>query len=566
MTDRVLSQVLEVDLDRCTNTYGVNNGVTSFCTATGAPGSECYQGFRTCQDKPNFVRGTQTLKFIKRGQPIANSGTHYPYIDSIERAITRVDPEEGLAQRASTTIKMVDATDSDVDLDPYIATRAAVASGTFWTRFLARHRNYIGRVARIVQAMHDGSTLGTTVTEKYIIDSIKGPDSKGFVTVVLKDPGKLLDKSKAPTPTNGKLLAVLAAGALSFSVESGRGAQYDASGWIRIDDEVMAYTRVGDAFTIPTTGRANFGTADEEHRVGALVQQCLVFSNATIYTVIKTLYNFAGIPDADLDLVNLQAEVNTWLFDFTVNAVISSPEGIDKLVKELCQQCHLMAWWSVTEQKHKFKVYAPQAPSTLPAPLTATYDLMEESVETDRLDNLRITLSAIYYAIRAATLSLREAKNYGVAEVAIDADAESDEEYGDRIPHTQYSRWFDLESEQALRASVQRRLGRYRDAPEQIKKFSLDPSYSLQEGDLRDLQAPNFTNADGTTKTVRVLVTSRKDEGTHVEYSARVTTFDRRYGFIAPAGTSNYPNNNGYACVSSAAGRMNDGTDGYLII
>ena len=50
--------VLEMDLDKCANVYGV-----APCTAAGAVGTECYNAFPHCQDPANFVKTTKTWKF-----------------------------------------------------------------------------------------------------------------------------------------------------------------------------------------------------------------------------------------------------------------------------------------------------------------------------------------------------------------------------------------------------------------------------------------------------------------------------------------------------------------------
>ena len=52
--------VVEVDLDKCTRTYGV-----SPCTASGSSGNECYNTYATCQDTANFFASTSSgLSFV----------------------------------------------------------------------------------------------------------------------------------------------------------------------------------------------------------------------------------------------------------------------------------------------------------------------------------------------------------------------------------------------------------------------------------------------------------------------------------------------------------------------
>jgi len=534
----------------------------------------CYNVFggkSPCQDKPNYVKGVQTLKFTLTGSPIPVGQLVRPYIKQISRAPTRLDPEEGLAVRSSTTLTMLDEPGTDIECDPYVRDRATPAGGTYWTRFFARNQNYGGRQARIKQAFVDHGVFGATIIERFVIDSMKGPSGSGEVSITLKDLTKLLDKAKAPTPTSGKLAVVLGVNDLQLTLGAGDGAQYTSTGWVRVGKTIIRYDgKAGDVLTWPTSSyRAAFGTDAEEGKVGSVVQQCLVYNDVAFSDVIKDLYNRSGILDADMDLATLLNEDTTWLgVQYRVTALISDPESIATLAKELLKQAQAMAWWSSTEQKHKFKVFAPASPTAV---VTKTLDetayLREGSVDVERLDASRITLCAVYYALRGATENVKEAKNYLRADLTVDADAESANEYNDRLTQTIYSRWFGEPNQLAMRALSQRQVARYRDAPENIRKFSLDPKDSdVAEGQIVDLMVSGLVDAAGVKSTARVLITSRDDRGTHIDYSARVTSFDRRYGFIAPAGTANYPNNLGYACVSSAAGLMNDGTEGYLII
>jgi len=228
--------VLECDLDTCSLTYGV-----APCTASGAAGSECYNTFKTCQDKPNYTRSTKTYKFVTAGAPIPAGEALRPYIKSVTLAPTEIDPQAGVARRADVKIVLMDETCPDVGLDPYVANRAASAGGTYWTRLLARVHNYAGRWVRLKRAYFTaGWDAGQFVTENYIIEAIKGP-VKGEVTLTLKDPIKLADRQKVPLATSGKLSVALATGDLQIVMNAGDGAQYAASGYVRIGDQIIRY-------------------------------------------------------------------------------------------------------------------------------------------------------------------------------------------------------------------------------------------------------------------------------------------------------------------------------------
>ena len=202
--ERFTGLVLEIDTDTCNNTFGF-----APCTATG---TQCYNTFGTCKDKPNYAKGTKTYKFCSRGMMVPPGETLRPYISDHSFTPTEIPIGGGLAVRSQTTITMVDEVCSDIEADKYAAARGTPASGTFWTRFLARNYNIQGRFARVRKGyITNPFDWGTFQTELYVIESITGPDSSGNVQIVLSDVVKTLDKNLLPAPTSGQLVTAFKA-------------------------------------------------------------------------------------------------------------------------------------------------------------------------------------------------------------------------------------------------------------------------------------------------------------------------------------------------------------------
>jgi len=565
VTEQVLSQVLELDLPRCQHTYGI-----APCTAAGAVGTECYNTFKTCQDKPNYLQGTQTVRFTGIGGPIDKTAAARPYITRLQRAPTELDPEEGMGRRASSSVTMVDEACADTEFDPYVATRAARAGGTFWTRLLARVNNYAGRTARIKHGYVDRGVFGTYITEQYIVEKITGPSGSGELTITLKDPTKLADRSTTPTPTSGKLAAVLGINDLQITLGSGDGAQYPASGYVRIGDEVIRYgSNTADVLSIPVSSyRAQFSTAAAEGAISDGVQLCTVWDDAAWYTVIKDILNNAGIVDASIDLTGLANEDATWLGpSYRVTRCLIEPIANDELLMDLLKPAQAMLWWDPEAAKVRVRVFAPQAPSFVAArTLDQSGYLMRGSVEVERLEDLRITLAAVYFGLTTAVANVEESKSYNFGELTVDADAESADEYNERRVKTFYVPWFGVANILAMRSHSRRYVARHRDTPENVL-FDLAPKDGdLEVGDVVDIQSQTLVDEDGQIRTARLLITRKEHLGTHIKFRARVTSFDQHYGFIAPAGALAYPGNAGYAVVTTSAGLQSDGTPGSLII
>lgn len=556
--------VLELDLDKCDNTYSI-----APCTASLSAGLECYNTWKTCQDKPNFVKTTKTWSFVTAGADIPADEQIRPYIEKIAFAPTQIDLEKGLAPRGMVTITLRDEPDSDVEADPYVTTRSSAAQGTFWPRLLGRNHNYAGRFARIRRAyLTDTWDWADFVDELYIIESIKGPDGNGRVQVVLKDPVKLADRIKFPAASDGALLSDITAVSTTLPLEAGDGADYPSSGRVRIGDEVIKYT-TNSSDILGGLTRGDFGTTADEASEGDGVQLCQVWESASVSTVLEELANAGGIADAYLDLSGWATEDNTWLgAAFAVTACISEPTDVSKLLADLVLHVGGFMWWSPSAQKLKFKVLAPLAPNeSAVATLTDEANLIEGSVKIENLDPLRLTRTGLFYDIRSAVADRKEINSYLRGRLFIDADAESANEFNDRRDDLIYSRWWTAANDAAVLAVVSRRASYYREAPKKITCRLDAKDAAIVEGDLVDVTTGQLVGLDGAPQTTRCLVMKRRDEEGRISFVLRTTTLDQRFAFIAPNGTPDYPTDTDYAHVSPAAGAdFSDGGGPYLII
>ena len=575
--NRLIVEAAEFDLPRCQNTYGV-----APCTASGAAGSECYYGWITCQDKPNYNVGVYTHKFCGRGNPLPLGQLCRPYITEIDSSPTELDPENGLGRRALTTLRMIDEPDPDYELDPHVATRPAAPQGTYLSRLFARNPYYAGRGARVKRALFKpdsnggiGYTLSDPefVTESFIIDGVK--KNRGEFILTLKDILKLADRVKVPAPTAGKLAVDLGINDLSLTLGAGQGSLYPASGYIRRGDEVIQYTaNSGDVLSwADGTYRAKFGTSAAAGKTGDGVQLCQVWVAQPFSTVMKDLLNLADITDASIDTAQLVSEDNVWLGDkYKITVCLTDPDGVSALIAELCQHSGSAIWVSTAEQKVKFKVIGPRSPAEVAQKtLTDEANVRRGSVKVTTLDNLRINLAGIFYGLKSATANRREQKNYGLPpEIYIDTDARSANEYGDRRDKIEYSRFFGAANTSAMQILMSRRIAYYRDAPKDID-LEVDPQdQSIDVGDLVDLSTRYLPGVTGAPETTRCLVTKREHKGKHLALRLRTTVFARRYAFIGANSQPDYLSASSaqreYAYICNSNGKMSNGDEPYRII
>ncbi len=530
----------------------------------------CYNTRRTCRDPANFALSSHTYSFTGRDDELQPGVLARPYLTRFEFSPTQLDFEEGLGRRADTRFTSIDETDSDIEQDPYHLDRAAPAQGTFWRRYKARNLHYAGHPASLeTYQIVDGVWSAPTV-EHFLIDAIEGPKKDGAVEIILKDPTSSLDVTKTPAPTTGKLAQALGLNDLQAVLETGEGAQYGTSGYFAHNGEVIKFTgRTGDTLTWPDgTHRGQFDTAAQAGKVGDALQLCHVGLNESFAVTLERLFNAGGMADSQLDLAGLAAEQTAWLRGYdSLTYCIPAPETTSTLVKELLTQAGMSSCWSSELQKQIFKVYAPQSPAAIvPKVLTGAGHLMLDSVQVESLDDKRLTRVTVRFGLVSATANLREAKNYATGERTVMVDAEGPHQYADVREKEIFSRWFRIANTSAMRTLSRRTASRYVDAPEDIEFFVHPKDQDVKEGDVVDLLTARYVDAAGAPKLTRVFVTRKHRRRRHGEYRGRLTNFgDRRYGFIAPNGTPDYPDNAGYCAIAAASGLMSDGTDGYRI-
>ena len=96
--------VLEIDVDRCTRTYGV-----APCTASGPAATKCFNTLGTCQDPTNYNKGVMTYRFaslrIDGLQEVGHPPT-FPTLVDVSTTPTRLSIGESIGFRSSLSATM----------------------------------------------------------------------------------------------------------------------------------------------------------------------------------------------------------------------------------------------------------------------------------------------------------------------------------------------------------------------------------------------------------------------------------------------------------------------------
>lgn len=363
---------------------------------------------------------------------------------------------------------------------------------------------------------------------------------------------------------------------LELTLDSGKIGQYNDPAvtgdreFVRIGKEIIEYTAIsGDKLIWPDTSyRAAFGSTAADHSANANVQLCKAYIDIPYTTVINNLLNAAGVTDTYIDTDQLSDQETTWHgTKDNITTCISAPTTVNILLKELAIHANANLWWCSGGQVVKYAVDAPHPPSsTNIKTLNDESGIKIDSLKVKKLDKLRITRAAMYFGVIDFTDSLKEERNFGLGEMFIDVDKEGPNEYNDVIPRVEFSRWRGSANGLAAIVWANKKLSNFRNPPLEIT-FSVDPKdYDITTGHEVILTTDQIVDAGGNNKTVRGLVVGTTDRGKNVEYTVRSTNRDRRFAFVAPNGTPDYPIDTDYAHVAQNDGLMSDGGEPYVVI
>lgn len=573
--------IVEIDQDFCSLTYG-----TAPCTASiPTTGSiKCFNTLKTCQDRANYDKDTLTLKFCTPTSSIPKGENLIPSLIGVSTRPTEINILGGnnnmqpLGRRASVAVTFQDHPYSDRLVDKYISDRAynPNTQGTFWSKWLRRNPYYQNRLIRIREG-YVGQDISSMRTRHYVIDQIDGPDSSGKVTLTAKDILKLADdkKAKCPTASTGVLNSDLTETDTSFQISpSGVGdEEYPASGTVRINDELMTFTRSGDIFTI--TQRALRNTETSAHDKDDTVQLCKVFTNERVDAIVKELLeDFGNIDSAFVPFSDWEDEADSWFAGYNLNAYITEPTGVNQLVAELAEQCGFYIWWDEIDQEIKFRADKPNDPLVALPEITDQNSIIADSVKITEESDQRISEVDFYFDIINPTIDLDEITNYKKLRVNIDTDAERDVEYGEKRIREIFSRWFTDANDGEVLTTSRRMLFRYRDNPKFIT-FSADAKTRLDiwTGDVFILRHRGIVDDEGNIIDFYAQVVSviEKNSGHMLEYKCQAFSYLGRYAYVVANGTDTYDNltedeKRFGAWIAPNSGIFSDGGEAYKII
>lgn len=546
-------------LDWCTRTFG-----SAPCTGTGSP---CYNTYTTCKDRVNYARGTKDYKFTSSRAPIPFFAGERPYVRDVDWLPTEI--KRSIAVTGRVTIKFIDEPDTDIGIDPYVAVRPSV-QGTFWKKFIARNKNYGGRPISIYHGFLGLTEADFVLRWTGVIESIQIADAEVKLTAV--DYLRKLADVYVPPKLDIKLVVDLGSSQTLATVSS--TDNLDASGYILIDEEIIAYTSKNDeTHVLSGCERGMFGTSPANHSKDTKVQKVRYFSPDLGFTHLQTLLT----TDAGLSASVLDADAwSLWADwpgdDILFSAVLTEPRKLDDVFFELVDIMDCKCW--VNESgKITIRRNIPNAPDRSYKSLPADTAVIAGSQSVKLNDDERVTRVIIYSDHRLLT-ETGEAKNYGRVDIAIDADAESAAEYGDVKAKTIYSSWvrsgYIQEETFAIHMKnlASRILMRKRDVMPTVQVKTTLKEANIVTGDYTLFSSGCIENADGTDITAWPAEVVKRDEiDNAIQYTLELMR-QEKVGFIADDSCPDFDAasdaDKEYGYITDNAGLIN-GAPGYYI-
>ena len=480
---------IEIDLDYCDNTYGV-----APCTAAvGVTGDiKCFNTNFTCQDKANYAQSPKTYKFCTAVSPLPEGLDAIPSLLSAPTInAVKFNPAGGLGVNGGITLKFKDGPSNDVGLDKYVNERTYIPyeTGTYWGKLRARSPNYNNREIRAYSGyLVDGQfDIANFEKRTYVIDQIDAQRGVGMVKG--KDVLKLAsdDRSQYPVKSTGELLSDLDDSTVSFALSpAGVGdLEYDASGWVRLSDEVMSFTRVADIMTVV---RGQYTTAPTGHASGDLVQQCKYFNDRVDSIVNELLTVGSNIDPVFIPLADWGIEIDD-NYPYMFETLLTESIGVEKLLKELAENApHSLNFNEVTQLIEMTALKEP--------PININYINNQEhivgTVNPVDMPEMRVSQVFVRFGQRDPTKKLDELNNYSQTYVRNNLASSGADEYGSEKIETINSRWINNFNKAAAVELAAKKGRRFEMTPRQISYKVTAKDSDLWIGDNIGINHPEL--------------------------------------------------------------------------
>jgi hypothetical protein len=553
----------------------------STCAATDAgDGARCTYTVPGCQDLVHYnkgneyeptadLRGIREFKFCMKDAPLPfKGGSIVPSLDSFTQNPQEIDPRRGITQPEKVTYQLSDDSEPGVwDLEKQgqgALVNTARGGGTFWRRFMPRHKNYSNPrgYARLAVGY-----VAAGMTEADYQQRMSGPilnvhlGSRGRVTLTATDGLDNL-KKKIPTKVSSSNLITNALPAAmttcrvlnAYEVdEPPAGGEYKVT--LEIEPDTVRAEKVNVTARTLGTGdltieRGRWGTTAVDHPSNSPFRAVVEFGTEQttpsspvlgigVDDCLIELLRRADVPAARINSATIADEIATWLPAFIDPAIgtqegvflrrtVTEPISISDLVfkeSELCDSV-LMWVWEDEDQLITCKVFAPLRPTETAFQLTDASHFVADSVEVEDDNDARLSRVVYGFDLRDGEDG-RDLEDYLQQDGVILNDEESPGFYGAERTKIIMSKWlsgFTL----GVGASVAGRIAnRFRSGVRLVTgSLEAKDDSNVRLGAFVKVTTDLIQEPDGTTVVDRIMQVTKKEHLDRASGRIRVSLAD----------------------------------------
>lgn len=505
---------------------------------TNPDGSLCYRTPATT-DQGTFELTSKTRRWQSHDQdPIASLGA-IPCVVRVNSDSEEIRIGSGLARFGQATIVLRDFVDADQTEDPFRddVSRASKdhSASTYFRKLLARNPYWTGRTLRIKEGWStDGTWIAAdSITKTYVVRDIQGPTG-GSVTITAVGPLQLLglNNIQVPTTSRGRLLQDLTASATAATITPENAASdYGSSGYARIDDEIVGYTRDGLNLTLT---RAQWNTVADSHSADGTIQECVAWTDTSVTTILTDLLTTHGGVDASyIDSTGWEDERDTWLTLYNFDAILSEPEKIVDIVRNILETCAAYMWWDDENALLRLRALRPAQANS--ATWTDADNLLS-APKIQRDMGERVSRADVLIQPRSWSAEMDEQSTYRVRVLGQET-GDGETQHKTSQVAVIMTRWLDSEQiNLAVRAGYQTAAS-LRDG---LVTYTIEvpaKDASLRIGEIVLVHTRNIVDRDGTVAPKRMLLTKRTPSvlGGKYIYKCRELPFVGRFSFFTAA-------------------------------
>ena len=497
--------------------------------------TECFNTFATCQNLPNYDKGSKTITF-KRDQSGGLDIYAIPSLSAFKVSMpelnigARKTKTKSLGRFGSCSVSFNDLPFSDNHLDPYVLERDynPLERGTFWTKFLARNPFYNDWKIRLYDGFA-GQTLEQMSVREYRIDKITNPNSSGMVTVTANDLMRKTSLGKAvyPPVSNTQLRDNISDTDTDiFTV--GRLAEFDGSGppfsintFAQIGDEVVrVFTPIdqgGGIFLYQNVQRGE-GSEATAHNAGDSLEYLIALQGDVSLIITYLMREF--FTSDEFDYAGMTLEADTYL-NYSIAGTINKPTNLDEILSKIAAQVGFYIWYDDAESIIKFKAIRDEQDPV------KTYDqninILQGSASPTVLPFDRITDAYIQYDVIDSVLPIPSDAKYLNTLLDADLEAASTNEYSEMVTLKIEGDW--IVNSQLAGDIATKYLKLFRDQTRSLQ-FQLDIKDNIKMAEVFKLKHRGFTNIYGEDELINWICTGRTRKGDVLHITAQEFKFN----------------------------------------